>query len=446
MIQAPARSRSADGHTQADEPRLRRAARWSRHAAGETGYVLKDEARGRYFRLTERGLFVWDALGDAPTRPELLRAYRLRYGTDGAALVDPLLARLAHEGFIGAPGGPGRTGTPARAAAGFPAAAHRLLTARVTLTNVDPFLSAFHRRVGRHAYARPAQAAWLALALGGGAAFLALAYGGRAHLEARDGPGWIVPAILALGWLIHVPIHELQHGLTAKHYGREVRRAGLGWYWFAPMCWIDTSDMWLEGRGRRIATSFAGPYSNLVMAGGLSLVVLALPDGVLRSGLFAVALMLYLGFLTAFNVLLEYDGYYMLLDLLGTSHLRRKALVFLARDLLPRLRTGRLGRAEVGYTLYGAAALGYVVFMAAQIVLIYRAQLAGLVGGVLPAPAAAALGWVLAGTFVLVVALGVVQEIRTARAAGDDRGAGTRDDQAGAADEGGEPLEVRISK
>jgi len=76
--------------------------------------------------------------------------------------------------------------------------------------------------------------------------------------------------------------------------------------------------------------------------------------------------------------------------------------------------------------------------MASQIVLIYRAQLAGLVGGVLPAPAAAALGWVLAGTFVLVVALGAVQEIRTARAAGDD--------WAGAADEGGEPLEVRISK
>jgi len=252
--------------------------------------------------------------------------------------------------------------------------------------------------------------------------------------------------ILVLGWLIHVPIHELQHGLTVKHYGREVRRMGIGWFWFAPMCWIDTSDIWLEQRWRRIATACAGPYSNLVMGGALSLVVQALPDGAARTGLFGVALMLYVGFLSAFNLLLEYDGYYMLVDFLETNHPRQRAIGFLARDLAPGCRAGRFTRAAAGAVLYAVGGLAYVVFMGAQIVLIYRAQLAHLVGAYLPQPVAASLGWGLAGLFLLVVGLGVLHEIATGRASLTDHQFAPGATRPRPPDNGGEALEPRISK
>jgi len=428
--------------------------RAQRRADGERIYVLKDERRARYFRLTERGLFVWEALDGTRTLREVLPAYRLRFGQDGTALVSSLAGRLRRHGFVTSLGPPVQSADRrSLSGAGLAAGAHRLLTARLTLTNVDAALTALYQRVGRYNYTWPAQALWLLLAVGGGAVFCFLWFGHHVQVVAGGGTGWLVPLILVLGWTIHVPIHELQHGLTAKHFGCEVRRAGVGWFWFAPMCWVDTSDSWMEGRWRRIAVSFAGPYSNLVQAGVLSLALLVVPDGALRDGLCAVVLMLYVGFLTAFNPLLEHDGYYMLMDVLETSHLRRKALGFLALDLLPRLRAGRLTRAEQGYTVYGLLSLTYVAVMSAQIVLIYRTALEGAVATRLPAPLAPGLGWGLAALFVLVVSFGAGQEIHMARS---ERRAGalvTLADMPGPAGDlgqqacdGGEELETRISK
>jgi hypothetical protein len=303
-------------------------------------------------------------------------------------------------------------------------------------------LTALYRTVGHYSYTRPAKLLWLLITLAGGAAFLYLWIGERVDLAASGSLGWLVPVLVALGWVIHVPIHEMQHALTAKHYGREVRRAGFGWYWFAPMFWTDTSDIWL-----------------VIMGGAVSLVVLVLPDCLLRTALFDITLVLYVGFLTAFNPLMEYDGYYMLEDFLDTSNLRRKAMGFLALEFLPRLRAGTLTRAEQGYALFGACAIAYIVFMCSQIVLVYRTRAEQSVAMHLPHLLAAALGWIVAALFLVLVGLGTVHDIAAARAArrtgatptmaavaalaGEKTGAEELSRQNGA---GGEALEQRISK
>jgi hypothetical protein len=171
-----------------------------------------------------------------------------------------------------------------------------------------------------------------------------------------------------------------------------------------------------------MAVSFAGPYSNLIMGGAVSLLVLVLPDGVARSALFDITLILYVGFLTAFNPLMEYDGYYLLEDFLDTSNLRAKAMSFLTLDFLPGLRAGRLTRAEQGYALYGLCAIAYVGFMCSQIVLIYRARVEHVVGMHVSHLIAALLGWGLAALFLVLVGLGTVHDVSQARAA---RRAGT---------------------
>lgn len=433
------------GAAQPAEDRPCRIPHWTlrerRGAGGKQVYILKDDVRARYLLLRRLGVFVWSLLDGTRTCRDVALTVERRHGSAAAANACALLARLQREGFVS-----DRAATmtlspsPSGSRGGLAAGAHRLLTAQLTLPDVDAGLTVLYRRIGRHAFSAPAQILWLVLAVGGGAAFLALWLGARVSLGAGGGSAWLAGGILALGWLIHVPFHELQHGLVAKHFGREVRHAGVGWFWFAPMCWIDTSDVWLEGRWRRVAVSFAGPYSNLVLGGALSLLVRVLPDGIWRGGLFAVAGMLYLGFLTAFNLLLEYDGYYMLMDVLETSNLRREALGFLAQDLLPRLRAGRLTRAEQGYALYGLLALAYLAGMAAAIVLTYRNRLERSVGAWIPAPVAALLGWVAAGIFLLVVALGAAHELRVA---GASRRAGVRSDRATCE---GEALERRISK
>ena len=62
-----------------------------------------------------------------------------------------------------------------------------------------------------------------------------------------DGGRWLAAPVLGAG---HHPRHRGPRGgprLTTKHYGREVPRVGVGWYWFGPVAYVDTSDMWLEG-------------------------------------------------------------------------------------------------------------------------------------------------------------------------------------------------------
>jgi putative peptide zinc metalloprotease protein len=55
------------------------------------------------------------------------------------------------------------------------------------------------------------------------------------------------------------------------------------------------------------------------------------------------------------NPLLEWDGYFMLMDFLEIPQLRRKALDFVSRELPKRLLQGRrtLSRQEVIFTVFG---------------------------------------------------------------------------------------------
>jgi hypothetical protein len=120
--------------------------------------------------------------------------------------------------------------------------------------------------------------------------------------------------------------------------GREVPRVGVGWYWFGPIVYVDTSDMWLEGRWPRIAVSLARPYADLVVGGLAALAAWVAPNAVLSAALWQFALVSYIGVLVKFNPLMEFDGYYILSDLLEKPNLRPRALAWLGSELIPALR------------------------------------------------------------------------------------------------------------
>src|SRR5207248_6507662 len=84
---------------------------------------------------------------------------------------------------------------------------------------------------------------------------------------------FLIPANLAA-----ILIHEAGHAFTVKAFGREVPRGGIGWYWFGPIAFVDTSDMWLADRWPRIAVSLAGGYANLVLPPLAPLAACLVPD------------------------------------------------------------------------------------------------------------------------------------------------------------------------
>ncbi len=221
--------------------------------------------------------------------------------------------------------------------------------------------------------------------------------------------GLLLLATLA-GYALHVLAHEIGHAVTCKHFGAEVHRAGLGWYLAFPVAFVDTSDIWLAGRWRRVAVSFAGPYANFALSGLATLAVPFVGDPA-RLLLLQFALAGYLLGLTNLNPLVEFDGYYVLMDWLEITNLRRKALAFVGALVRGSRRRSAELRERVIFVAYGALVVLYAVVAAWTAFQAYRLYAGGLVRSYLPG-AAEIVGTLVAVGMALFILRRVWRELR----------------------------------
>src|SRR4029450_11200244 len=89
-------------------------------------------------------------------------------------------------------------------------------------------------------------------------------------------------------------------------------RGGLMLYFGAPAAFMDTSDIWMEGRRPRLAVTGAGPYTGFILGGLCALVLWWQPDLALTPFLFQMATISYLISVLNLNPLLKFDGDYLL--------------------------------------------------------------------------------------------------------------------------------------
>jgi putative peptide zinc metalloprotease protein len=201
-----------------------------------------------------------------------------------------------------------------------------------------------------------------------------------------------------------------------KAFGREVREAGLGLYYLTPMAFVDTSDMWLEPRRRRIFVNLSGIATNMALGGAAVLAALLVAGPQAQAVFWLVALYNYFSVVANLNPLLELDGYYALSDALDRPRLRQDSLGWLGRWW----RTDRSWAAARGHRvelLFGLSAVVYAIGLAAATVVMYRRWLLDRMAGALPAWAAESLGFALALAVVGVLLAGVVQDLRGGRRA-----------------------------
>ena len=184
--------------------------------------------------------------------------------------------------------------------------------------------------------------------------------------------------------LLNIVIHEAGHGFTVKAFGREAPTAGIGWYWFGPIAFIDTTDMWLTARWPRIAVSLAGSYANLVTGGIAAVAAWLSTDPGLVGFLWEFALLSYIGVLINLNPLMEFDGYYVLADLLNRPNLRARALAWIGGVLRGTTPTRQALKGHRIELVFGVASIFYVLAIAALTILFFRLVLEDWIGAVLP--------------------------------------------------------------
>jgi putative peptide zinc metalloprotease protein len=380
---------------------------------GETITILKDPQRGAYYRLSPQGWFVWQHLDGEHNHRDLTLDYFTAYKAFAPQAVAEIVSGLAAAGFV--------TGTRLRAdvqrsmAARSPweraaLIAQRLLTWRIALHNVDPYVTALYRAGVHVVYTWPAQIMLAVLALGGIVAFVLTAT--QVSMAVLRTPGgmallwFFIPALL-----VSLLIHEAGHAFTTKAFGHTVVGAGVGWYWFAPVAFVDTSDMWLAGRWPRIAVSLAGPYTNLITGSISSLVAWLVRDPMITAALWQFALTSYLIVLRNLNPLLERDGYYVLIDWLECPNLRARAFSWLRNELPTTVRAPSRLRGHWLDLAYGLAAVAYVALAVALMTISYRLLVQDWLTLVLPASVASVLTWGLAGGLIVLYGLAIASEL-----------------------------------
>ncbi|MDP9438912.1 MAG: PqqD family peptide modification chaperone [Actinomycetota bacterium] len=373
-------------------------------AEGEVLYVIKDEERGRYYKVSERGFFLWEQMDGNTSLRDLVMAYTLRYKSFSVEGVIGLVEALKQAGFVRVQG----MGQSLLKRGEIPAplvrlghALRGLLYFTVPLRGFDPAVSALYRWAGWVLYTRFVLLLFATLAASG--------LGVSGYLLFSDAlPSWQPAAdwgfVAYYGLLAGlIVLHELSHALTVKSYGREVRRAGFGFVFATPFLYVDTSDMWMDTRRARIAVSWAGPYMHLIFGSAAAWALLLVPG--LRENGFAVTFLVvnYLFVVANLFPLLEFDGYYMLMDYLEVPSLRQKALAFVGGQLRRPTSPLRWSRIEKIFAGFGLISGVYVVFIVFQLLLFARFFVGYYAGILLGSTTGSVVGWVVGALLALLL-------------------------------------------
>jgi CRP-like cAMP-binding protein len=387
-----------------------------RMADGATVAILKDPRRGRYFWLSAEAMFLWERLDGRRTIRDLTVELFAEHDVLAPDMVMDILHKLAANEFIEL------AHVDQRELAAHVAA--RPLSRRLaptfdwsmTIGRCDRFFTLLYDAGLRHAYTRVGAFVTAAIALVGFGGFLAIApsiAGSLLHggMFARAGAALIPLIALA------VVLHELGHGLAAKAAGAQVDRVGIGWYWFRPVVSVDTSDAWLAPRARRMLVDAGGLLVNLLIAGIAGIVAFLSPRASSVAVLFWIyALWSYVAVLRNLNPLLEYDGYYLLIDWLDKPNLRARSLAWIGSAMPHALRDPAALRRHRFELLYGMGALLYIGVLTLWLMFVYRYTVQGWVARLLPAALAATATQVLALAISGAALWQLVMEIRKERA------------------------------
>ncbi len=122
-------------------------------------------------------------------------------------------------------------------------------------------------------------------------------------------------------------IHEIGHGLAARHFGCKVPAMGVALLVLWPVLWTDTTDAWrLTDRRHRLIVDASGMAAELVLAIFAALLWAILPDGSARTAAFLLCSSTWLITLAVnLNPLMRFDGYFLLSDGLEIPNLQDRA-------------------------------------------------------------------------------------------------------------------------
>jgi putative peptide zinc metalloprotease protein len=366
--------------------KLQRGEQWAlkelKTSSGETYWVLKHLARPVYLRLDEQQVLLWNMLDGSHTVQDLAVESFVQFGTFNVEWLTGFLNQLQQKGFLSDP--KADVYQDAREQAMRRSFRYRffrlvgLIFQSEIGIPVDAFYTSLYRSLGWILYTRLVQFTLLAVTLLGIPAFFIISGANNVLLSDAGQEALFAGSFVSLlvAQIIVFFIHESSHALTTCHYGRHVRRGGVGLYFGMPAFFVDTTDIWMEPRGPRLAVTWAGPYSGFILGSVCSLLLFFFPYMPGAELAFQIASLGYLVSVTNLNPLLKFDGYYILMDWLEIPMLRERSIKFVRSSLWNKLKSlEHFSREEVIFTLFGLAALLFTGMMILLLIMTFGSSL-----------------------------------------------------------------------
>ncbi|HZD57399.1 MAG TPA: cyclic nucleotide-binding domain-containing protein [Anaerolineales bacterium] len=329
-------------------------------------FVLKNPQKKTYLRLSPAEHRLWTQMDGHTSMEELIVEHFMATGVFAHSLIAHLVDQLYRNWMLSDE--PLAVWDQVNQAVQKRSWSYRLsaparifLTQKLSIRNLDRIIVAAYKYGGWLAFTPPAKILLAMLSLAGLVAFYHVLNDPQYVFLGQD----IVPG-LALLWvaaILPVLIHELGHALTVKHFGREVPGGGLMLYFGMPAAYVETTDIWLEPRRARLAVTWNGPYTGLILGGLAALLIALFPAQSYNNFLFKMAGFAYFTVFINVNPLLKLDGYYLLSDLLDVTSLREKSILFVRKKLFGKvLARQRFSRDEWIYTIFGLLSILWTAY------------------------------------------------------------------------------------
>ncbi|MDR3477343.1 MAG: PqqD family peptide modification chaperone [Gammaproteobacteria bacterium] len=332
-------------------------------ADGQSIVILKNPDNGSYFKLSTEGWFIWEQLDGKKTMHAITMALSNEFNTFAPDIVAALLSKLAKARFISNlavvdESAEGRQSHFTRVTKRL----RQLLEFQYAFGDADGWLTQVYNKGIYLLFSKMGKILMSLLAVTGFVIFLANTGSTIDTFEIMPHVWWIFVWLVPCT-VLSVALHELGHAFATKSFGYEVHYMGVGWYWMSPVAFTDTSDMWLSTRGPRIVVNLAGVFTDTLVAGVASILILLIANPYVEAFLWFFALYTYINAFRMLSPLQELDGYYVLMDWVDKPHLRQAAVLWLVKKFPKALRNPSLFKNNLPEVYYWLACIVFIILI-----------------------------------------------------------------------------------
>jgi CRP-like cAMP-binding protein len=320
----------------------------------QTVITLQNTELHQFYQLTEQYLFIWEQLDGVQTLRDITIAFFKQYQIFAPGMICVFIYTLAETQFVTIPflsvdfelNEEPKTKT--QKCIHF---LRKLCQKEFVFTQTDLWLSKIYQRGVWLCYTWPLLLFFMIIIVSGFITFI-VNYANIIHYAGITPPNfWLFLILLIPVSTFTILLHEAGHAFTAKKFGYKVQRLGIGLFFLTPIVFADVSELWLADQLPRISVDIAGMIVDLLVAGTFALFTL-LVNHQTAIYLWLFSLLIFYNAFKNLNCIQEYDGYFLLNDILDRYQLNKSSFKWLTKELPNNFKNIAFLRkhlAELGY-------------------------------------------------------------------------------------------------